>query len=346
MSSVYGKNLKLSLFGESHGEAMGAVLDGFPPGFKVNEGKISIDLMRRSASGRYGSGRDEADKLRIQSGLENGYTLGSPISFLFENEDVRTEDYDHMNNILRPGHGDYTAQLRYGIKAKSGGGHMSGRLTAPLTAAGSLCKQYLEAKFQIKFITKTVEFCGEKLGKPVDPTTEESAEINLLYEKVKMIDDSCGAVLKTIVNNVPPGLGSPVFGNVESKISQILFGIPGLKGISFGLGFDIASLKGSEANDSFFIDSDRSIKTETNNAGGILGGISNGMPLVINTAFKPTPTIGIPQKTVDTYNMKDVWFTGKGRHDISYSLRVSPVIEAAVSIAILEMILEKDGYSK
>lgn len=347
MGSVYGKILKLSLFGESHGNAVGAVLDGFPANFKVKDDDISIDLMRRSSSGKYGSGRRESDKLKITSGINENMTIGSPISFLFENVDIKPSDYDEMKNIARPGHGDYTSRIRYGANySKSGGGHLSGRLTAPLTAAGSLCKQYLETAYGLKYIIKVVEFGGERLKKPVDPTTEESGEINLLYEKTKIADDSFGAVLKIIINNVPPGLGSPIFGNVESRISEILFGIPGLKGVSFGLGFDIAGIKGSEANDPFYIDKMGNIKTETNNSGGILGGITNGMPLVINLAFKPTPTIRLPQRSVDLKDMKEIEFEGRGRHDVSYALRVPPVVEGAVSIALLDMILEKDGYKQ
>lgn len=340
MSSVYGNNLKLTLFGESHGLSVGAILDGFPAGYKVDEHKISIDLIRRSPIGKYGSGREETDQLQIASGINNEKTTGSPISFLFENENGRPEDYKELNGVLRPGHGDYPSYVKYNNSSGTGGGHLSGRLTAPLTAAGSLCKQYLDTKYNIKFITKVVELGGEKLKKPIDPTLEESGEINLLYEKAKLLENSYGAVLKVIVNNVPVGLGDPIFGNVESKLSQILFGIPGLKGISFGLGFDIAGLKGSEANDPFYIDEKGNIKTETNNAGGILGGMTNGMPIIINLAFKPTPTIGANQKTVNIKEMKEVEFKGKGRHDVSYALRVPPAIEAAISISLLDMILE------
>lgn len=350
MSSTYGNRLKLSIFGESHGKSVGATLDGFPSGFHIVNEKLNYDLKRRSAAGKYGSGRNEIDIPEIVSGVENDLTLGTPITFLFYNKDSRPEDYEDMKNILRPGHSDYTTRIRYGSKsALTGGGHLSGRLTVPITAAGSLCKQFLESKYKVKYVTKVVELGGEKLKKPIDPTTEESAEINLLYEKGKLSKDSFGAIIKIIVNNVPEGLGSPIFGNVESRLSEILFGIPGLKGISFGLGFDIAGLKGSEANDEFYITDKGSVRTRTNNAGGILGGITNGMPLVINLAFKPTPTIGLPQKSVameqvnDEERMEEVEFTGKGRHDISYALRVPPVAEAAVSIALLDMILDRDG---
>ncbi len=345
MSSIYGKNISLSLFGESHGTAVGAVLDGFPAEYQVDRKKIDEDLMRRSAASKYGSGRNEPDALYVLSGIKDDVTVGSPITFIFENKDVITEDYDDMRNILRPGHSDRSSQVRYGDKM-SGGGHLSGRLTTPITAAGSLCRQYLESEFKLKFITKVIEFGGEKLKKPIDPTLEDSAEINLLYEKAKLAEDSYGAILKTIITGLPEGLGSPIFGNVESKISEILFGIPGLKGISFGLGFDIAGLKGSEANDPFYVDKKYRIRTKSNNAGGILGGITTGMPLVINLAFKPTPTIGTEQVTVDVSEMEEVRMKGSGRHDVSYALRVSPVIESAVSIAILDMFMERDGYSK
>lgn len=346
MSSIYGEVLKLSLFGESHGKAIGAVLDGFPSGFSVNNDSIGIDILRRSSAGKYGSGRNETDQLKIISGINDGKTQGTPIMFLFENSDVKITDYNEIKNIIRPGHSDFTSQVRYKKSAEeTGGGHLSGRLTAPLTAAGSLCKQYLESKYKLSFLAKVIELGGEKLKRPVDPTIEESAEINLLYEKAKMSNDSYGAIIKIIVSNLPAGLGSPIFDNVESKLSQILYGIPGLKGLSFGLGFDIAGLKGSQANDIFFIDKNDSIKTKTNNAGGILGGITNGMPLVINLAFKPTPTVGVKQKTVNIKEMAETEFLGKGRHDVCYALRLPPVVEGAVSIALLDMLIQKDGYS-
>lgn len=363
MSGVWGNHLKLSIFGESHGDCIGIVIDGLPAGLNLDLNYISKEMARR-APGKddLTTPRKESDKFEILSGCFNEHTTGAPLVSVVWNQDKRSHDYEKLKDIVRPGHADYTARLKYaGFNDYRGGGHFSGRLTAPLVFAGALAKQILGKKEiiigshilsigQIKEqYFDSVNISKELLQELIEssfPVMDEkkSTEMKELILKVKSEKDSIGGIVETAVINIPIGVGSPFFDSVESKIAQLLFAIPAVKGVEFGKGFEISKLKGSEANDPFTL-RDGEIVTQTNHSGGLLGGITNGMPLVFRTAFKPTPSIGKIQKTVNIAERKNVELEITGRHDPCIVLRALPVIEAAAALALLDLIIEKDGMS-
>lgn len=353
MSSNYGDNLKLSIFGQSHGPAIGMTLDGIPAGLPVDLDQLQAFLNRRApGQNDWSTPRREEDKPEFLAGIHEGFTCGSPIAAVIRNKNTRSGDYANLKDCPRPGHADYTAQVKYGgFQDAAGGGHFSGRLTAPLCIAGGLCIQWLESRgIRIAGHITRIGSATDARFNPVNPEIDlirpnfsvlsENAEGNMkaVIDDARAHSDSVGGIIECAVTGLPAGLGEPMFGGMESKIAQIVYGIPAVKGIEFGAGFDCASAWGSENNDCYRA-ADSGICTQTNHAGGILGGISNGMPLLFRVAIKPTPSIGRTQNTVSLSSGESVQLNIKGRHDPCIVPRAVPVIEAAAAIAIYDLIL-------
>lgn len=355
MSSTYGERIKLSIFGQSHGPAIGMTLDGVPAGLKVDEEELQAFLQRRApGNDPFSTTRKETDKPDFLSGIVDGRTCGAPIAAIIKNTNTHSQDYDNLRDCPRPGHADYTAQIKYhGFQDVSGGGHFSGRLTAPLCIAGGLCKQWLAEKGIS--IAAHIHKIGNITDGPkqLDPVHPDFSWISPQFPTVnpdaakKMMDaiaeakadgNSVGGVISCFITGVPAGLGEPMFGGIESKIAQIIFGIPAVKGVEFGSGFTCAEMLGSRHNDAFTIENG-TISTKTNNAGGILGGITNAMPIVFRVAIKPTPSITKPQKTVRFSDMQEEELIIHGRHDPCIVPRAVPVIEAAAAIALYDALL-------
>lgn len=361
MSGVWGEYLKLSIFGESHGQGIGIVLNGLPAGLRLDMEYIGREMARR-APGRdpFTTSRREKDELEILSGFFNGMTTGSPLCCLIRNQDRRSSDYEVIKDIMRPSHADYTARQKYsGCNDYRGGGHFSGRVTAPLVFAGAVAKQVLGKKeiFIGSHILSIADIREEafdpvkvdqgllqELAKRDYPVLDQAKAFQMkqLILKTGKEDDSLGGIVETAAVNLPAGLGAPFFDSAESKICHLIFAVPAVKGIEFGAGFPIAEMRGSKANDSFILKEGR-VLTATNNSGGIQGGITNGMPLIFRTAIKPTPSIGLAQKTVDMKKMEETEIRTEGRHDTCIVPRAVPVIEAAAALALLDLMIEKDG---
>ena len=362
MGSVFGKNIKLSLFGESHGEAIGCVIDGFPHGIKIDNDFIESEMERRRAKNpSVSTTRNEKDKVEILSGLLENKTTGMPIAAIIRNENKRSGDYSNLKIMPRPSHSDFTAMVRYqNYNDIRGGGHFSGRLTAPLVFAGALCKSALKEKFGIDIAAhiKQIYNIKDKYPNGKLPSYKEFInnykkelsvfDNNAMNEMIKMIKDakmnmdSLGGIITAVAFNVPAGFGEPFYSSIESRIAESMFGVPAVKGVEFGLGFDFVHYKGSECNDAYTIKNNK-IKTKTNNNGGILGGISNGMPIVVNVAIKPTPSIAKEQLTLNIKTKKEDKLIIKGRHDPCIAVRAVPVLEAALSIALLDLCIEMKG---
>ncbi len=353
MSSTYGENLKLSIFGQSHGPAIGMTLDGIPAGLPVDLEGLQEFLNRRApGQNDWSTPRREEDRPEFLAGILDGFTTGSPIAAIIPNKNTRSGDYDNLKLHPRPGHADYTAQMKYGgFQDPAGGGHFSGRLTAPLCIAGGLCKQWLQERgirigAHMVRIGPAAAPCFDPLRPQLDkvgrlfPTlSPESAEaFQAVIAEARRQGDSVGGMIECAVTGLPAGIGEPMFGGVESRIAQIVYGIPAVKGISFGLGMEVASACGSDCNDSYTVESGR-ITTTTNHCGGILGGITNAMPVLFQTALKPTPSIAQKQQTVDLSTNQMVDLEVRGRHDPCIVPRAVPVIEAAAAIAVYDMIL-------
>ena len=353
MSSCYGENLKLSIFGQSHGKAIGMVLDGIPAGLPVDMEALRSFLDRR-APGKNGwsTPRKEADAPQFLSGLLDSFTCGAPIAATIQNTNTRSGDYDNLKTCPRPGHADYTAQVKYGgFQDAAGGGHFSGRLTAPLCIAGGLCKQWLEA-MGIRIGAHIVQIgsarCGgfdplapelDRVGQLFPTLTPEASEaFQEIIAQAKARNDSVGGRIQCAITGLPAGVGEPMFGGMESRIAQIVYGIPAVKSVSFGVGEEAAGMFGSETNDSFVWDGD-TVATQTNRCGGILGGISNGMPVLFDVVFKATPSIGLAQNTVNLETGEAADLSVAGRHDPCIVPRAVPVVEAAAAIAIFDLIL-------
>lgn len=355
MSSTYGESLKLSIFGQSHGAAIGMTLDGIPAGLPVDMEALHIFLARRApGQNRYSTPRTEADLPEFLSGLVENTTCGAPIAAIIRNTNTRSGDYSNLKDLPRPGHADYPAQIKYhGFQDVAGGGHFSGRLTAPLCIAGGLCKQWLEA-MGIKIAAHIKAIGGVEDG-PVllSHTAPELDQIQADFpvvnaaagEKMRTAiaaahadGDSLGGVITCFVTGLPAGWGDPMFGGMENRIAQIVYGIPAVKGVEFGSGFSSASLRGSQNNDPYTI-ADGAVKTTTNHAGGILGGITIGMPIVFSAAIKPTPSIGKQQTTVSLKKQQEAPLNIHGRHDPCIVPRAVPVVEAAAAIAVFDAYL-------
>ena len=322
--------INYTIFGESHGPAIGVVMTGLPGGLELNMDAVAAEMARRApGKDKTSTARKEADKVQILSGMFEGKTTGTPLCAVIPNTDTRSKDYSKLKDLPRPSHADYTASLRYGGFADyRGGGHFSGRLTAPLVFAGAVAKQIL-AQRGIS-VTSRIDL----LGGVANPTAEQIDEIILA---AKADADSVGGAVQCIVSGVPAGFGAPDLGeNVEGIFAKHLFAVPGVKGIEFGAGFGFASMRGSEANDPFVMEGD-TVRTLTNHAGGINGGITNGMPLVFRVAMRPTPSIGKQQQTVNLSAKTNETLNIEGRHDPCIVKRALPVIEAAAALAVCEI---------
>ncbi len=355
MSFVTGDKIKISIFGQSHSEAMGAVIDGFPAGFKIDEAKLSEFMARRApGSDEFSTPRKEKDVVKFVSGLTNGITNGAPLCGIIENTNTRSKDYDSLRDIPRPGHADFAAWSKFGENRDvSGGGQFSGRLTAALCIAGGVLKQLLEEKgiyigahiasigsveddgFDACSVDKN-NFVDKKPFPVINDKKGEAMKEEILRAKAQA--DSVGGTVECAIVGVEKGIGDTFFGGWESLISSAVFAIPGVKGIEFGKGFGASLLLGSENNDSFLI-RDGEIVTATNNHGGILGGISTGMPIIFRAAFKPTPSIGKEQKSVSLSKKEETALVVNGRHDPCIVKRAVPCVEAAAAIVVANKVL-------
>ena len=357
MKNTFGNSVAITLFGESHGEFIGAVLDGIAPGIEIDRDYIENMLAQRRPEGKISTPRKEKDEFRIISGVINGKTTGTPLTILIPNENINSSDYAELKTVARPSHADYTAQCKYhGFQDSRGGGHFSGRITAALVAAGAICKSALENKNI--FIGTHLKKCGGisdrdfsdlnsdilSLNKKTFAVLDESIEDEMKKRIIEAAEDgdSVGGILETAIIGMPEGAGEPFFDSVESQISHMMFSIPAVKGIEFGVGFGFSDMKGSFANDPLMITNNK-IVTETNNNGGINGGISNGMPVVFRTVIKPTPTIFKQQKTVDFKNMTGTLIEPKGRHDPAIVHRARVVQDAATAIVMCDILAMRFG---
>ncbi len=349
MSSTYGENLKLSIFGQSHGPAIGMTLDGIPAGLSVDVDELQAFLNRRApGQNDWSTPRREEDRPEFLSGLQDGYTCGAPLAAVIYNKNTRSGDYTNLKDCPRPGHADYTAQVKYGgFQDAAGGGHFSGRLTAPLCIAGGLCKQWL-AEMGIH-IGAHIARIGSVSDAPFDPVSAlplqadkdfpvldclQGAEMKQEIARVRSLGDSIGGDIECAITGLPAGLGEPMFGGVESRIAQIVYGIPAVKGISFGDTQDYGS-----ANNDAYVLMEGQIRTKTNHCGGILGGITNAMPVAFKVTMKPTPSISRPQQSISLDSGGEQSLTVQGRHDPCIVPRAVPVVEAAAAIAIYDLIL-------
>lgn len=332
MKNTIGASLAVTLFGESHGAAIGAVIDGMPSGLAVDEEFIASQLSRRRPKDETSTPRQEKDGYSILSGVFEGHTTGTPICITIPNEDTKSKDYSEMQYKMRPSHADFTANCRYGgFQDYRGGGHFSGRITAALVAAAALVIPALNKK-GIRIDTNILNIAGE--------TEEEKMRDKIL--EAKSGGDSVGGVLETVVTGVPAGIGEPWFDTVEGMLSHAVFSIPAVKGVEFGLGFDFADKLGSEANDQMYIDG-QTVKCYTNNNGGVIGGITNGMPIVFRAVIKPTPTISKEQKTVDISTMQNTTIAAHGRHDPCIVHRAAVVVESVTALVIADALVSKYG---
>lgn len=365
MSSIWGNKIKISIFGESHSNAIGGVFDGLPPGIKIDIDEIMVEMGRRApGKSNLSTARSEQDIPEILSGYFNGYTTGTPLAFVIKNANTRSKDYDELKNLMRPSHGDYTGNIRYsGYNDYRGGGHFSGRLTAPLVFMGSIAKQYLAQNKGI-LIASRVKSIGNVIDDEVEsmplfneerlkafktkrlPTINiaKSIEMEEYILEAKKRGDSTGGVIQCICLHVPIGLGSPIFESFESSLAHLLFSVPAVKGVEFGKGFDISKLYGSQANDESYYD-EGVVKNYTNHNGGIVGGITNGMPILFNVAVKPTPSIAKPQRTINIETGIDEVLNVKGRHDPCIIPRALPVVEACAALNIFDYLLQVEGMN-
>lgn len=330
MSSTFGKNIKISVWGQSHSTAIGVTIDGLTAGQKIDLDALEQFMQRRApGQNKYSTPRKEADKVEFLSGLVDGVTCGSPISAMIYNTNTRSQDYESLRDIPRPSHSDYPASVRHnGLNDVAGGGHFSGRITAPICIAGGIFKQIL----QQKGITVSAEI--KSIGGETD-MEKAFAKIDFARESL----DSVGGIIECTISGLPVGMGDPMFDGMENRISQAVFAIPAIKAIEFGNGFNCANLLGSENNDEYYIDNGK-IRTLTNNHGGILGGLTSGEDIVFRVAVKPTPSIGKEQKSVSLSKMEDVPLNIVGRHDPCIVPRAVVCIESAALLAVYDAYIE------
>ena len=362
MSSTYQGRLTLSIFGQSHAPAVGMTLEGLPPGETIDLALLQEFLDRR-APGRnsWSTPRRESDVPEFLAGLVEGRTCGVPITAIIRNENTRSGDYENLRQVPRPGHGDFTAQMKFhGAQDVHGGGHFSGRLTAPLCIAGGLCLQVLRRRGIT--IAAHIAAIGGIADAPLDPAQPDREVLEGLgrlefpvldagageamkgaIEEARSQGDSLGGIVECAVLGLPPGLGDPIFDGMENRIARLVFGIPAVKGLEFGAGFAAAGMRGSLHNDAFYWEQG-AVKTRTNRHGGILGGITTGMPLVFRAAVKPTPSIGKAQESVNLLTGEPAELAVKGRHDPCIVPRAVPCMEAAAAIAVLDALLEQESY--
>lgn len=357
MKNTFGNNIGITLFGESHGEAIGCVLDGIAPGIEVDEDFIALQMEKRKGISSISTPRRESDRVRILSGVFEGKTTGTPIAIMIENQSQHSKDYSATKDLARPSHADFTAQCKYGgFQDYRGGGHFSGRITAPIVAAGAVCLKALSKK-GIEIGTH-IACCGGVKDRAFDCLSEdiallkekempvlcENAEKEMIaaIEKARNEGDSVGGVLTTAVTGVPAGVGEPWFDTAEGVLSHALFSVPGIKGVEFGAGFAFSEMKGSQANDPFFTKDGR-VQTKTNNNGGINGGITNGMPIVFSCAVKPTPSIFKEQETVNFKTNENTVLSIKGRHDPAIIHRARVVVDSVTAITLCDLLAGRFG---
>lgn len=357
MKNTFGQHLSVTLFGESHGSAIGAVLDGLCPGLPVDRDNIRRMLSLRQPGGAISTSRQEGDAFEIVSGEQNGLATGTPLTILIPNQDTKSGDYAAMQALMRPGHADYSAQCKYhGYQDVRGGGHFSGRITAPLVAAGAICHSALRAKgIQIgthisrcagipdrgfENLQADIQALSERAFPVLDSAAGEKMQATILAAKAD--GDSVGGVLETAVTGLPAGVGEPWFDTWEGVLSHILFSVPAVKGVEFGDGFALADMRGSTANDPLRYVNGKVVAT-SNHMGGIGGGITTGMPVIFRCAVKPTPSIAKGQKTVDILQQQDATVEIKGRHDPAIVHRARIVIDAVTAIAVYDMLAGRFG---
>jgi len=356
MSSTFtGLALRLSIFGQSHSEAIGMTIDGLPAGLPIDLDKLQGFLNRRApGQNDWSTPRKEEDRPEFLCGLKDGFTCGAPLTAIIHNNNTRPKDYSRLKITPRPGHADYTAEIKYrGYQDYSGGGHFSGRLTAPLCIAGGVLKQMLESK-GITVDARIESIAGIRDDSPFTasvadkrfPVVDDAVgeQMRQAIAAARAEGDSVGGVIECVVRGLPVGLGEPMFDGIENQIARAVFAVPAVKGIEFGAGFAAANMRGSENNDPFTVRDGR-IETLTNNAGGILGGISNGMPVVFRVAVKPTPSIAKEQQSVNLNTMRPEALNITGRHDPCIVPRAVPVIEAAAALAISDLILGESKWN-
>lgn len=351
---MVGKVFKISVFGESHGKCVGVLIEGCPPGIKIDPVEIRKDLEKRKPGENFlSSSRKEKDEFEIFSGVFKGFTTGVPITIIIWNKDVDSTFYEKFKDIPRPGHADYTARIKYfSFNDYRGGGVFSGRITAALVAAGVVAKKLLK-KFGIEVIAYVSQIGNIKMSKELSmeeiraniekssvrcPDLEASERMVKLVKKIRAEGDSIGGIIEAIAFNVPVGLGEPIFDNLEGEIAKAMFSIPAIKGIEFGTGFKLAEMKGSEANDQFAIKNGK-VTTLTNNSGGILGGISNGAPIKFKLVVKPTPSIFKTQNSINLKEMKETILRLEGRFDPCIAVRAVPVVESMFAVVLADHLL-------
>ena len=356
MSGMWGNKLKVSIFGESHGAGIGITIDGLPSGIEIDMEEVLKEMARRApGKSKLSTARKEGDQPEILSGFFEGKTTGTPLCAVIRNSDQHSKDYGKLKDLMRPGHADYPGFIRYnGFNDYRGGGHFSGRITAPLVFAGAVCKQILNIKgINVGAHVKSIGTIYDKSFDEVELTKEllDNLKINelplLCSEKEEMMRnailearsdcDSVGGTIECTVIGIDAGVGNPFFDSVESTLAHLMFSVPAVKGIEFGKGFEMSELRGSQCNDEYYYDGDK-VKTYTNNNGGITGGITNGMPILFKVGIKPTPSIAKKQRTIDIEEKKESELIIEGRHDPCIVQRAVPVIEAVTAIGLLDLI--------
>ncbi|MFH2093571.1 MAG: chorismate synthase [Pseudomonadota bacterium] len=356
MSSIFGRMFRLSTFGESHCKGVGAVIDGCPAGMDLDESDIQPQLnRRRPGQSAVSTDRDEKDRVIIQSGTENGKTLGTPISLFVANQDQRPTDYADMNDIPRPSHADYTYQMKYGIRASSGGGRSSARETIGRVCGGAVAEKFLRQRFGIQIVAWVSSVSDVESRTPdlltidrsqVDqtivrcPDLMAAAHMEKIIKQAKEDKDSVGGIVSCVCKNLPAGLGEPVFDKLEAMLAQAMLSIPATKGFEIGSGFAGTRMKGSAHNDPFVLKG-KTLGTRTNFSGGVQGGISNGEPVFFRVAFKPPATIGQQQNTVDFKGVKTI-LEAKGRHDPCVVARAVPIVESMAALVLADCALQQD----
>lgn len=356
MSGMWGNNIKLSIFGESHGNAIGINIDNLPPGFPLDMEEIMREMRRRApGKNNLSTARKESDVPEILSGYFEGKTTGTPLCAIIRNSDNKSKDYSKIKDVMRPGHGDYPGFVKYkGFNDYRGGGHFSGRITAPLVFAGAICKQILR-KSGIEIVAH-IKSIGDMEDKSFLDCDLDKLFINSLkYEEFPLIKknleekmkneilsarkegDSVGGIIECMVLGIKAGIGSPFFDSVESTLAHLIFSVPAVKGVEFGMGFDISKMKGSKSNDENYLKEGK-VKTKTNNNGGIIGGITNGMPIIFRVAIKPTPSVYKEQNSINISTMEETTLQIEGRHDPCIVQRAVPVIEGVSAVGILDLI--------
>jgi chorismate synthase len=355
MSSTFGTLFRVTTFGESHGQGVGAVIDGCPPKISLEESDIQPQLdRRRPAQSELTTSRKEADRITILSGVDNGVTLGTPIALMVKNKDQRPADYDRMRSVPRPSHADYTYQMKYGIQALSGGGRASARETVGRVAAGAVAEKFLSERYGIGIVAwvsavATIEAPSPDMQsiirKEVDrsavrcPDAPSAGKMQDTIIAAKQAGDSLGGIISCVCRNIPAGLGEPVFDKMEALLAQAMLSIPATKGFEIGSGFAGSRMHGSMHND-VFIKKGAHLGTQTNYSGGIQGGISNGEPIIFRVAFKPPATISLPQKTVD-FEGNDTVLEARGRHDPCVVPRAVPIVESMAALVLVDLALRQ-----